>query len=83
MPQDCKNCEAPIDSNASHISAGDCRAAQRKEIRRLRADNDHLRGVVKELETQTHPSHQILAPNGSAAPPAPRYTFADNVFKIG
>ena len=81
MTKDCKSCDAPVDPNASHAGAGDCRAAQRKEIRRLRTENEGLRGTVKEME-QHRASRQILAPDGSAAPPAPHYTFGDNIFKI-
>lgn len=48
--RDCKNCLAPVPPHADHISAGDCRAAQRKVIKSLRAENERLRGVVKERE---------------------------------
>jgi hypothetical protein len=42
----CKSCEAPGD----HSTTGDCRAAQRKEIRRLRAENDSLKAKMREYE---------------------------------
>lgn len=46
----CKSCEAPVDANASHVSAADCRAAQRKLIRSLRAENERLREAKREYE---------------------------------
>lgn len=45
----CNDCEAPVPLDGpKHASAGDCRAAQRKEIRRLRSENDNLQGRVDE-----------------------------------
>jgi len=52
--KDCKNCESPVDVDGpDHASAGDCRAAQRKVIRELRKEVEHLRGVKRERETMT------------------------------
>jgi len=42
----CRACEAPGD----HSTTGDCRAAQRKEIKRLRSENDFLKSRMKEYE---------------------------------
>jgi hypothetical protein len=42
----CKVCEAPGD----HQTTGDCRAAQRKEIKRLRAENEQLKAMNREYE---------------------------------
>ena len=42
----CKSCEAP----GEHSSTGDCRAAQRKEIKRLRGENQRLKDTMREYE---------------------------------
>lgn len=55
MPKDCKSCEAPVDDNADHASAGDCRAAQRRLIRELRRDVEQLKGQLRENEQKARP----------------------------
>lgn len=70
MTKECKSCDAPVDPNATHAGAGDCRAAQRKEIRRLRSEVDDLRGRLDEQGQMIRGGlkPQLLAPSGCAKP---------------